>query len=479
MVRALILDLGDVLFNWEPPTSTPVSRKTLGQILHSDIWGEYECGHLTEDECYKALASRYGYDDQAIAETFVKARASLQLDTTFKAFLQTLKQRANGALRVYGMSNISKPDYDVLLSKADDWALFDKIFPSGHVGMRKPDLAFFRHVLQEISTASEDVVFVDDKLENVTSARSLGMRGIVFFDKEDAQRQLLNLFGSPAERGMEYLSINKTLLQSATTTNVPVQDNFGQLLILEATGKPELVRMEPGQRTWNFFIGAPNLTTDIFPDDLDTTSLALSIVPTAPDIATSVMDEILSGLNRDGIVPTYFDRTRPRVDPIVCVNVLALFAKYGREDELAATISWVRDVLYHRAYLAGTRYYASPEAFLFFFTRFTMNLRPGPRRQELTALLSERLQERNKTPVDALALSMRILACLPLGIECSADVRTLVGMQCEDGGWPACVIYKYGSGGLGITNRGVSTAFAVKAIQGCAARTDLKTLNRR
>jgi hypothetical protein len=39
-------------------------------------------------------------------------------------------------------------------------------------------------------------------------------------------------------------------------------------------------------------------------------------------------------------------------------------------------------------------------------------------------------------------------------------------MQDEDGGWPAAVIYKYGAGGLGITNRGVSTAFAVKAITG-------------
>ncbi|KIA75676.1 hypothetical protein HK57_00537 [Aspergillus ustus] len=465
MVRALILDLGDVLFNWDAPKSTPVSRKTLSQMLHSDIWGEYECGQLTEPESYKALASRYSCQAQDVADTFYLARESLRLDATFKTFLQDLKQRANGSLRVYGMSNISQPDYEVLLSKADDLSLFDKIFPSGHVGMRKPDLAFFRHVLREISTASEDIVFVDDNLENVTSARSLGMQGIVFRDKEDVQRQLRNLFGSPAERGREYLSINKTKLQSVTTTNIPILDNFGQLLILEATRDPDLVSMHPGQRTWNFFIGSPTLTTDAFPDDMDTTSLGLSIIPPSPEIAASVMDEIVTRLNKDGIVPTYFDSTRPRVDPIVCVNVLTLFAKYGREDELSGTIAWVRDVLYHRAYLAGTRYYASPEAFLFFFTRFTRNLRPGPRKQELTALLSQRLQERNKTPVDALALSMRIIACLTLGIESPADdVATLTGMQCGDGGWPACVIYKYGAGGLGITNRGVSTAFAVKAI---------------
>jgi hypothetical protein len=61
--------------------------------------------------------------------------------------------------------------------------------------------------------------------------------------------------------------------------------------------------MEPGKRTWNFFIGSPSLTTDTFPDDLDTTSLALSIVPTSSDIVNSVIDEIISRRDKDGIVP--------------------------------------------------------------------------------------------------------------------------------------------------------------------------------
>ncbi|KAL2788258.1 HAD-like domain-containing protein [Aspergillus keveii] len=466
MVRALILDLGDVLFNWDAPASTPISRKTLGQMLHSEIWGEYERGHLTEEEAYNALAMRYSCEAKDVAHTFVLARESLRLDTKFKTFLQTLKQNANGSLRVYGMSNISKPDFEVLLGKADDWTLFDKIFPSGHVGMRKPDLEFFRYVLRDISTPVEDVVFVDDNLDNVTSARSLGLRSILFHKKDEVQRQLANIFGSPAERGLEYLSANKTNLQSETTTNIPIQDNFGQLLILEATEDPSLVSMEPGKRTWNFFIGSPSLTTDTFPDDLDTTSLALSIVPTSPDIVNSVIDEIISRRDKDGIVPTYFDNTRPRVDPIVCVNVLSMFAKYGREHDLPATVAWVRDVLYHRAYLGGTRYYGSAEAFLFFFTRFVRNLRPGTLKQDLHALLSERVRERINTPVDALALSMRIQACHALGFDAPADVATLITMQDEDGGWPAAVIYKYGAGGLGITNRGVSTAFAVKAITG-------------
>ena len=56
------------------------------------------------------------------------------------------------------------------------------------------------------------------------------------------------------------------------------------------------------------------LTTADFPYDLDTTSIGLTVA-THVDEATkhSVMDEMLTYKNKDGIIQTYFDRTRPRI----------------------------------------------------------------------------------------------------------------------------------------------------------------------
>jgi hypothetical protein len=44
------------------------------------------------------------------------------------------------------------------------------------------------------------------------------------------------------------------------------------------------------------------------------------------------------------------------------------------------------------------------------------------------------------------------------------DLAALLPMQCEDGGWELSWVYKYGSSGLKIGNRGLTTAFALNAI---------------
>ena len=59
---------------------------------------------------------------------------------------------------------------------------------------------------------------------------------------------------------------------------------------------------------------------------------------------------------------------------------------------------------------------------------------------------------------------MRILACTALDLDCSIDRSALLDLQCEDGGWEAGDLYRYGSTGLSIGNRGVTTAFAIKAL---------------
>jgi len=82
----------------------------------------------------------------------------------------------------------------------------------------------------------------------------------------------------------------------------------------------------------------------------------------------------------------------------------------------------------------------------------------------LGPLLKSRIQDRIGKSGSALDLAMRVLAADFLGIECSADRVTLRGLQCQDGSWEPGWMYRYGSTGMRLGNRGVTTAFALKAI---------------
>lgn len=159
----------------------------------------------------------------------------------------------------------------------------------------------------------------------------------------------------------------------------------------------------------------------------------------------------------------YFDHERRRIDPVCCLNILSLFHFQGRGSDLATTQAWIFDVLKHRAYLDGTRYYAFAECFLYFLSRLLI-VADSEMQAQFLPLLKERLQERLGAPGDAIALAMRIIACTRVGIRDEVDTRRLLTMQSEDGSWAADAVYKYGKSGVGIGNAGLSTALALDAI---------------
>ena len=63
-----------------------------------------------------------------------------------------------------------------------------------------------------------------------------------------------------------------------------------------------LVSLVDHEREWNFFQGKPILTTETYPCDLDTTSVALTVTAGSKEVISSVMDEMLKYVDKDGIV---------------------------------------------------------------------------------------------------------------------------------------------------------------------------------
>lgn len=462
--NALIFDLGDVLFTWSAETKTTIPPKLLRKILESLTWFEYEKGNIGEQEAYDAVARVFGVPSSEVGAAFQGARDSLQSNPRLVALIRELKEQYG--LKVFAMSNISAPDWEVLKGKAtpEEWSLFDRVFTSAEARERKPNLGFYKQVLEATGVDPSRSVFVDDKLDNVISARSVGLNAIIFDSYENVARQLKNYVANPIGRAEAWLRDNAKKMLSVIDSGVVVYENFGQMLILEATGDRSLVDYVEHPRLFNFFQGNGVFTTEAFPCDLDSTSIGLTVTAHVDEVTKhSVLDEMLTYKNEDGIISTYFDATRPRIDPIVCANVLTCFYKHGRGEELSETLDWVYGVLLHRAYLDGTRYYFGADTFLFFLSRL---LSESPSvYTRFAPVFQERVKERMGATGDAMSLAMRIIAAATVKLQDKVDCETLLQTQEDDGGFPIGWMYKYGATGMLLGNKGLSTALAIQAIK--------------
>ncbi len=68
--------------------------------------------------------------------------------------------------------------------------LFDQVVASHHLGVRKPDRAFFERLCRALGTGAHRVLLVDDRAENVAGARSAGLATHLFQGAGDLRERL-------------------------------------------------------------------------------------------------------------------------------------------------------------------------------------------------------------------------------------------------------------------------------------------------
>lgn len=144
-------------------------------------------------------------------------------------------------------------------------------------------------------------------------------------------------------------------------------------------------------------------------------------------------------------------------------NILTFLFRNGRGEDAPEALDYVLEVLSDRRYLDGSRYYCSPEMYLYFMSRL-LDSNEALRARAMPAFV-ERVKERVGGQADPLDRAMRVIVCCKFGVEYDVDLRVLLTEQLSDGGWGLGWLYKYGKSGVRIGNRGVTAAFAIRAIQ--------------
>lgn len=193
-IAAVVFDVGKVLVQWERDLPfrelipDPVERAWfMDQVIPLDWHGEHDAGR---DAAEMIAARSAEYPDHAHL-----------IQAWLDRFNDTIPGPVPGSVKlVEALDAAGVPLYAITNFGADTWAGFAPTFPlferfrdivvSGVEKLAKPDPAIYRHAEARFGLPGSAMLFVDDSLANVESARACGWHAHHFLHAEGLEAEL-------------------------------------------------------------------------------------------------------------------------------------------------------------------------------------------------------------------------------------------------------------------------------------------------
>jgi putative hydrolase of the HAD superfamily len=200
--KAVVFDFGGVLFNWQPRVliqsvlphlagndeqALSLADRVFKSFVPGSEWSEFDRGALSWDDTREQIAARTGIAAADVHTLMSAIPPHLAPIASSVAWLEAL---AASGTRLHFLSNMPRPYADFLEREH----AFLKHFQSGvfscDVLQVKPNADIFETAAQQFGIEPEAMVFIDDNIHNVTTARALGWRAVQFVDAAQCQAEL-------------------------------------------------------------------------------------------------------------------------------------------------------------------------------------------------------------------------------------------------------------------------------------------------
>lgn len=185
----IIFDMGNVLLNnvFEMGTILKNNNCTLDLALlyRDDIMQKYTSGLVSEDDYWAEFNVRYATD---IHSPQWGLNFCPEIDLDILILIQELKNKH----RVVCGSNSIEQHWNIS-EKRGDYNSFDNIYLSHVLGVSKPELEFWRIILEKENYEAKDAIFIDDFPDNIEAANSIGIHGILYSNIEKLRVDLSKL----------------------------------------------------------------------------------------------------------------------------------------------------------------------------------------------------------------------------------------------------------------------------------------------
>ncbi|ADV82711.1 HAD family hydrolase [Terriglobus saanensis] len=203
-VKAVLFDFGLVLSGPANVVVWDEMKRELAMdeaTFHPSYWqfrDEYDRGTLNGTEYWNAVAGRKLQD----AEVAELKRLDTELWTDMNEPMVAWAERLQKAgVKTGILSNIGDAMEDGIRGKLAWVAEFTHAVWSHQLKMRKPEPEIYAVAVKGLGVPAEQILFVDDREENIRGAEAAGMLGIVYknhaaFLAEMERRDFLDLWGA-------------------------------------------------------------------------------------------------------------------------------------------------------------------------------------------------------------------------------------------------------------------------------------------
>ncbi|GAA1748996.1 HAD family hydrolase [Agromyces humatus] len=196
--RVVVFDYGEVISR-APGAAEQAELLARAGVEADPFWTAYwshreglDRGTTSIDAYWQAVARDVGaaWNPIDVHELWaIDHRSWLSVDP---GTLRVLDALVAGGTRLALLSNAGA-DFAGWLRHGSFAPLFERVFVSGELGLVKPEPEIYRHAMAELGIEPADLLFVDNRAENVAGARAVGGDGHVFADASELEAWLRGL----------------------------------------------------------------------------------------------------------------------------------------------------------------------------------------------------------------------------------------------------------------------------------------------
>jgi 2-haloacid dehalogenase len=191
----VVFDLGGVLVDWDPrhlyrklfPGDDAGMEHFLANVCTPD-WNEQQDAGRSFAEATAALQERHPEHAPLIAAFW--DRWDEMCPGPVAGGPDVLREVKAAGYPVYALSNWSAETFPRVQHRFDFLSAFDGVVISGALGIKKPDPAIYRHLIETYALEAASTLFIDDSARNVDAARELGLQALCFESAQQLRHEL-------------------------------------------------------------------------------------------------------------------------------------------------------------------------------------------------------------------------------------------------------------------------------------------------